>query len=214
MMVRFILVAFLTLASLYMPAQATLMHYLRQVESTADSIVHSHFDSCFYSKYMSMDIKDAQIIHSQGRFKHWDDIVDSTKIKAYRFYYVITLDTVRNLQTQIAVEIDPDHNPVHPRFSQKVKLYKDRQCRLIPYKEMLKFAKTNKFKGEPEEWRIFFYFNSPWNDYSRKAGFELHIFRFYGGKNDKKRYQGHIYDLTTGELIAKTGGKYTFPLDY
>ena len=51
---------------------------------------------------------------TQGRFKHWDDLVDSNKIEAYRFFYVITLDTARNLKTEVAVEIDTDHNPVHP----------------------------------------------------------------------------------------------------
>ena len=213
-MVRLVIGIILLLVSYEATSQATLMHYLRQVEGTADSIIKSHFDSCFFERYITMDIKNAQIIHSQGRFKHWDDLVDSNKIEAYRFFYVITLDTARNLKTEVAVEIDTDHNPVHPRFSQKVKLYKNQQCDLIPYNRIFNIAKENKFKGEPDDWRVFFYFNSPWNDYSREAGFELHIFRFWGGENGKKRYQGHIYDLKNGNLIAKTGGKYTFPLDY
>ena len=213
-MFKLLMFCFLFCLSQFAIGQATLIHYLRNWEKTADSIIQSHFDSCFYTKSITMDIKDAQIVHSEGRFKRWNDLVDSNKIASYRYYYIIQYGNTENLSTQITIELNTEGEPIHPRFNQPIKLYKDRDCNLVSYSTIINAAKDDKLKGKPEDWTVFFYFNSPWNDYARKAGFELHIFRFHGGKTGKKRYQGHIYDLTTGGLIAKTGGRYTFPLDY
>ena len=213
-MLRLTAFGFLLFLSGFASSQATLIHYLRHWEKTADSIMQSHFDSCFYKKHITMDIKDAQIVHSEGRFKRWNEIVDSSKINSYRFYFSINYDAKENLSTQVTVELNTNGEPIHPRFNQPVKLYEDRDCNLVSYSTIMTAAKEDKLKGRPADWTVFFYFNSPWNDYFRKAGFELHIFRFHGGKTGKKRYQGHIYNLATGQLIAKTGGKYTFPLDY
>ena len=66
-MFRLLIFSCLFCFSQFANSQATLIHYLRNWEATADSIIQSHFDSCFYVKNISMDIKDAQIVHSEGQ---------------------------------------------------------------------------------------------------------------------------------------------------
>lgn len=154
-----------------------------------------------------MNIKDCQINHAQGKYVTWDQLVDSSKIKAYRFYYLIAYDSVASLYSRVTLELDSVGNPIHDKFKQPLKLYRDQPCDLKDLKAMKKIAIRNKLKGDPEDWSVYFFLNGAWNDFKEKAKFELHLFRYYGGKSGKKKFQGHIYNLANGQLLQKTKGK-------
>ena len=188
-------------------AQATLIHYLRHVEPAADSIIQSHFDECFINRYITMSIEDCQVSHADGKFMRWDDKIDSSKILSYRFYYIINYDSIENLTAQISLQLLPNHAPMHNRFNGNSKIYNSQQCELLPLSKVKKIATDNGLKGNPKEWKINFFFNAIWNNNSEPGVFELHIFRYYGGKNGNKKFQGHIYNLANGALMLKTKGK-------
>jgi len=206
-MLRCLIVIFLIFSSAAFNAQGTLIRYLRNVEPSVDSTLKANFDDCFISKYISMEIKDCQISHLDGLFITADQKVDSSKILAYRFYYRVDYDKERSLSTQFSLQVDPNGKASHIRFNGTAKLYKDEKCELLPVEEILKLAQNNKLKGEPESWTLKFFLNGRWNNNDQPGMFELHVFRYYGGKDNNKKFQGHIYNLSTGALTLKTKGK-------
>lgn len=206
-MLRCLFVLFIVFTSAAFSAQGTLIRYLRQVEPSADSIIKENFDDCFISKYMSMNIEECQISHFNGLFLTSTERVDSSKILAYRFYYQIDYNIEKCLSIQFTLQLDPNGAPSHSRFTATEKLFKDRNCKLLPIDEIIKIAQNNKLKGEPDNWSFKFFLSGNWNHNDKPGRFELHVFRYYGGKNNNKKYQGHIYDLSLGELILKTKGK-------